>query len=351
MTVQDPRWPAIVTRDRAMDGHFWYSVRTTGVYCRPSCASRHANPANVAFHDTIADAESAGFRPCKRCAPDQPPLEQQHADLVADACRTITAAETPPTLAALAAAAGLSAHHFHRVFKTVTGLTPKGYAIAQQANRARTGLPHADRVTPVIFDAGFGSSSRFYDRAESILGMKPSQYRKGGADAVIHFAIGECWLGSILVAASAIGVCAILMGDDPEALARDLQDRFPKAELIGADTGFEAIVAQVVGLVDTPRLALGLPLDIRGTAFQQRVWQALNALPAGSTASYTDIANAIGAPGAVRAVASACAANALAVAIPCHRVVRTDGGLSGYRWGVERKRALLTREAEQAGRS
>ena len=346
-TAQDPRWQAVVARDRAMDGRFYYSVRTTGVYCRPSCASRRANPENVAFHDSIADAEAAGFRPCRRCAPDQPSRDRQHADRVADACRTIDTSETAPRLADLAAAAGLSPHHFHRIFKATTGLTPRGYAIAGRAGRARTALPHAEHVTDAIFDAGFGSSSRFYDRADAILGMKPGQYRDGGANTVIRFAVGDCSLGSILVAASAIGVCAILMGDDPDALARDLQDRFPKADLIGADPGFEAIVAQVVRFVEAPRLGLHLPLDVRGTAFQQRVWQALNALPAGSTASYADIAKAIGTPGAVRAVASACGANALAVAIPCHRVVRTDGTLSGYRWGVERKRALLAREAEQ----
>jgi AraC family transcriptional regulator of adaptative response/methylated-DNA-[protein]-cysteine methyltransferase len=325
-----------VTRDRAADSSFYYSVRTTGVYCRPSCAARLANPKNVRFHDSIADAEAAGFRPCKRCKPDQPSLEQQHAIRVAKACHAIEAAETIPTLAMLARGSGLSPHHFHRVFKSVTGLTPHEYGAAHRARRMRESLVETERVTDAIYDAGFGSGSRFYERADAILGMKPTSYRNGGENEVIRFAIGQCSLGAILVAASAIGVCAILMGDDPDKLARDLQDRFPKARRVGADPRFESVVAKVVGFVEAPRIGLDLPLDIRGTAFQQRVWRALAVMPAETTASYADIAQAIGAPTAVRAVAQACGANALAVAIPCHRVVRTDGALSGYRWGVER---------------
>lgn len=347
-TERDPRWTAVVARDCTFEGRFFYSVKTTGVYCRPSCATRLANPKNVRFHVDAADAEAAGFRPCKRCKPDQPPLEQQHAALVADACRAIEATETMPTLAGLTSGSGLSPHHFHRVFKAVTGLTPRDYAAAHRAKRVRESLVETERVTDAIYDAGFGSASRFYERADAMLGMTPTSYRNGGADAVIRFAVGESSLGPILVAASDKGVCAILMDDDPDALVRDLQDRFPKARLIGADADFEATVAKVVGVVEAPRLGLDLPLDVRGTAFQQRVWRALVEVPAGATASYADVARAIGAPASVRAVAQACGANALAVAIPCHRVVRTDGGLSGYRWGIERKRALLAREAEQA---
>jgi AraC family transcriptional regulator, regulatory protein of adaptative response / methylated-DNA-[protein]-cysteine methyltransferase len=343
-TEQDPRWARVVARDRSADGEFFYSVRTTGVYCRPSCAARLANPKNVRFHPTTVEAEAAGFRPCKRCKPDQPPLEEQYAAIVAEACRTIEGAEEAPPLAALAHAAGLSAFHFHRVFKTVTGVTPKDYAMAHRTSRVRDQLSRSDTVTEAIFDAGFNSNSRFYEKSDQMLGMTPSDYRAGGANAEIRFAIGECSLGSILVARSAKGVCAILLGDDPDALLRDLQDRFPRASLIGGDAAFEDLIAKVVGFVEAPALGLDLPLDVRGTAFQQRVWQALREIPAGSTASYTDIAQAIGAPKAVRAVAHACAANALAVAIPCHRVVRNDGALSGYRWGIERKRALLERE-------
>lgn len=345
-TINDPRWPRVLARDASADGHFVYSVKTTGVYCRPSCGARPARPENVSFHLTRADAEAAGFRPCKRCKPDQPPLAEQHAELIATLCRRIEQAETAPTLDQLADAAGISRFHLHRVFKAVTGLTPRAYAAAYRAKRMRSELNRAGRVTDAIYEAGYGSNGRFYAEADGLLGMTPSAFRAGGRDVEIRFAIGQCTLGAILVAASARGICAILLGDDPDALARDLQDRFPKATLIGADAGFEATVAQVVGLVEAPQLGHALPLDVRGTAFQQRVWQALRAIPAGETASYSEVAQRIGAPTSMRAVAQACGANALAVAIPCHRVVRSDGALSGYRWGVERKRSLLEREAK-----
>ena len=343
--TESARWAALAARDAAADGAFFYSVRTTGVYCRPSCAARPARPENVAFHATTAEAEAAGFRPCKRCKPDQAPLAQRNAAAVAAACRLIEAAEEVPGLETLAAEARMSPFHFHRVFKSVTGLTPKAYAGARRAERVRRALGEAGAITEAIYDAGFNSGSRFYEKSDEMLGMTPTRFRAGGAAAQIRFAVGECSLGSILVAATDKGVCAILFGDDPDALVRDLQDRFDKAELIGGDAAFEALVAQVVGFVEQPRLGLDLPLDVRGTAFQQRVWQALADIPAGQTASYAAVAERIGRPAAVRAVAQACAANALAVAIPCHRVVRNDGALSGYRWGVERKRALLDREA------
>lgn len=345
-TLHDPRWAAVVARNAAADGTFFYSVATTGVYCRPSCAARLARPENVRFHATRADAERAGFRPCKRCKPDQPPLAEQYAAKVAEICRLIADAETAPPLAELAEHAGLSTYHFHRVFKSVTGLTPKAYADAHRSKRVRDGLASSGSVTQAIFDAGYNSSGRFYAQSNGVLGMTPSTFRAGGANTGIRFAIGECSLGSILVAASDRGICAILLGDDPDTLARDLQDRFPQAHLIGGDADFEQLVAKVVGFVEAPALGLDLPLDVRGTAFQQRVWQALRKIPAGSTVSYARIAQQIDSPKAVRAVAQACAANALAVAIPCHRVVRNDGALSGYRWGVERKRALLEREAK-----
>lgn len=341
---RDPRWAQVRSRDRSADGEFFYSVATTGVYCRPSCAARLANPRNVRFHRTTAEAEAAGFRPCKRCKPDQKPLAEQYAAVVADACRRIERAEEIPTLAELAKAAGLSPYHFHRVFKAVAGVTPRDYAMARRTDRVRDQLSRSSTVTEALYEAGFNSSSRFYETADDMLGMTPSDYRAGGQNAAIRFAVGECSLGAILVARSDKGVCAILFGDDPDRLARDLQDRFPKAELIGGDAEFEDLIAKVVGFVEAPALGLDLPLDVRGTAFQQRVWRALREIPAGGTASYAEIAKAIGAPGAARAVARACAGNPLAVAIPCHRVVRNDGALSGYRWGVERKRALLERE-------
>ena len=256
----------------------------------------------------------------------------------------IESADEAPTLATLAKAGGLSAFHFHRIFKAVTGVTPKDYAMAHRTNRVRDQLSRSKTVTEAIYGAGFNANSRFYEKSDQMLGMTPSDYRAGGAEAEIRFAVGECSLGSILVAASAKGVCAILIGDDPDALVRDLQDRFSARGSHRRRRRFEEMVAKVVGFVEAPALGLDLPLDVRGTAFQQRVWQALREIPAGSTASYADVARAIGAPRAVRAVAQACAANALAVAIPCHRVVRNDGALSGYRWGVARKRALLERE-------
>ena len=273
------------------------------------------------------------------------PSTNKHAALVAQACWRIEASEQPPSLDDLAMHAGLSPFHFHRVFKAATGLTPKAYADAHRANAVRTSLARgSSSVTEAIFDASFNANSRFYEHADAMLGMKPTQYRAGGVDARIEFAIGESSLGAILVARSQRGVCAISLGDDADLLLRELQDRFPRAELVGGDTGFERLVAQVVGMIEQPNLGIDLPLDVRGTAFQQRVWQALGQIPPGQTASYAQIAQRIGSPTSVRAVAQACASNTLAVAIPCHRVVRSDGALSGYRWGVERKRELLLRE-------
>ena len=343
--LPDPRWRAVLARDSASDGQFVYSVRSTGVYCRPSCPSRRAKPENVRFHDSCAAAEAAGFRPCKRCRPDQPPLRQLQAEKIESACRLIENAEELPDLATLADACGLSPFHFHRIFKAITGVTPRAYGREQRDRRVRTALAAGGSVTAALYDAGFNSSAPFYEGAAASLGMSPSQYRAGGTDAAIRFAIGDCSLGVVLVACSDVGVCAILIGDDAETLLRDLQDRFPHASLTGGDAGFDGVVAKAIALVDHPKLAQDLPLDIRGTAFQRRVWEALRRIPPGSTASYAEIAAALGMPKGARAVASACAANALAVAIPCHRVVRTDGGISGYRWGVERKRRLLAMES------
>lgn len=350
-TQADRRWAAVVARDAQADGSFWYSVQTTGVYCRPSCAARTPRPENVRFHASCADAEGAGFRPCQRCRPRQPTALAHHAALVTDACRTIdnAAADGAPSVDALAASAGLSPSHFHRIFKQATGLTPKAYAAARREQRVRSALEQpADSVTDAIYSAGYQSSSRFYEKSHQVLGMTPTHYRAGGATQRIRFAVAQCSLGAIVVAHSGQGLCAILLGDDPDALVRDLQDRFAQAQLVGGDADFEALVAQVVAFVEAPGVGLALPLDVQGTAFQQRVWQALRTIPAGQTASYAEIAQRIGAPTATRAVAQACGANALAVAIPCHRVVRSDGALSGYRWGVERKRVLLEREAEAA---
>jgi AraC family transcriptional regulator of adaptative response/methylated-DNA-[protein]-cysteine methyltransferase len=280
-----------------------------------------------------------------RCKPDQPSLPEQHAARVVEACRVIEASPTVPSLEQLAIGASMSPFHFHRIFRAATGLTPRQYAVAHRGERMRQELGRSRNVTAAIYESGYSSNAQFYGESTGVLGMTPTIFRTGGANADIRFAVGECSLGSILVARSEIGVCAILLGSDPDALARDLQDRFPRATIIGDDPEFEELVARVVGFVEAPQIGLDLPLDVRGTAFQRRVWNALQEIPAGSTASYTEIAARIGAPKSVRAVAQACAANPLAVAIPCHRVVRQDGALSGYRWGVERKRTLLQREA------
>ncbi|AKU97918.1 ADA regulatory protein / Methylated-DNA--protein-cysteine methyltransferase [Labilithrix luteola] len=345
--ANDPRWARIVARDKMADGQFWYSVLTTGIYCRPSCPSRTAHPKNVTIHDTLESARATGFRPCKRCNPEGPSVESENAALVVKACRIIEESEEEPSLESLAESVGRSPSYFHRVFKAATGLTPKDYAAADRAKKVREGLETGNSVTESIYDAGFNSSGRFYEKSTGMLGMTPTKYRAGGANEEIRFAVGQTSLGAILVASSIKGVAAILLGDDPEELVHSLQDRFPKAHLIGADREYETLIARVVGFVENPTVGLDLPLDVRGTAFQRRVWRALQAIPVGETASYAEIARRIGVPEFVRAVASACAANNLAVAIPCHRVIRNNGGLSGYAWGVARKRALLEREASK----
>ena len=341
--THDPRWHAVQARDATADDAFFYAVETTGVFCRPSCASRPARPANVSFHRTRESAEAAGFRPCKRCRPDLPTAEQRARSKVAALCHFIETHAGEPTLDELAAQAELSASRTQRLFKSVMGVTPKAYAAALRGRRVRAALADGRPVTEAIYEAGYSSSGRFYAQAQSVLGMTPSQFRDRGADTVIRFAVGQCSLGAVLVAATDRGVCAIELGDDPDALVESLQQRFANAELVGGDVGFEGLVARVIGLVEQPG-PHALPLDLQGTAFQLEVWAALSRIGAGSTTTYAELAAAIGRPSATRAVAQACGANPVAVAIPCHRVVRTDGSASGYRWGVERKRELLARE-------
>lgn len=342
----ETRWAAVIARDAGQDGGFVYSVRTTGVFCRPSCAARRPNRENVRFHASAAEAQAAGFRPCLRCRPERAAEDHPHSRRVASACRAIEAAEGPVALAALAETAGLSPFHFQRVFKAETGVTPRAYAAALRDGRVRAALTQSASVTEAIYEAGYGSSGRFYARSAAVLGMAPAAWRGGGKRETIRYALGQCSLGAILVAQSGAGICSILLGDDPDQLAADLRQIFPRADLAGAAASFAETVAAVVRVVDEPTTGLSLPLDIRGTSFQRRVWEALRAIPPGSTATYTEIAARIGRPGSVRAVAGACAANVLAVAIPCHRVKRRDGSLSGYRWSVERKRALLAGEGE-----
>lgn len=342
--VADPRWSSLTARDASADGAFVYAVETTGVYCRPTCPSRLAKPENIRFFATPAAAEAAGFRPCKRCRPEGQSRASAQAEIIASVCRHIEAAESPPTLADLAAHAGLSPYHLHRLFKAHTGVTPKAYAAAHRAERLRRELDAGGSVTGAIYDAGYNSSGRFYAEADAVLGMTPSRYRNGGTGTEIHFAVAQSSLGAVLVAESMRGICAIALGDDPEVLLEDFQSRFPAAVLVGDDDEFHAKVAAVIGLIEAPQGGCDLPLDIQGTAFQRRVWEALRRIPSGETRTYTQLAASIGAPGSVRAVARACATNVLAVAIPCHRIVRVDGGLAGYRWGIARKRALLDRE-------
>lgn len=341
-TAEDEaRWAAVVRRDPTAD--FYYSVKTTGVFCRTSCPARLPNRQNVQFHDTIAKAQRLGFRACKRCKPDEVSLVERQTAVIAQACRAIESAEEEPGLDRLAQSAGWSKFHFHRIFKSVTGITPKAYAAAHRVAKFRGQLKKEQTVTRAAYNAGFNSGSRVH-ASKSRLGMAPSDFRAGGRDVRIRFAVGDCSLGAVLVAATDHGVCAIMLGDEAETLVRDLQDRFANAEFLGPEARFDDWIARVVGFVEMPGRGLELPLDIRGTVFQQRVWEALRKIPFGSTASYSEIARSIGSPKAVRAVAQACGANPVALAIPCHRVIRTDGALCGYRWGVERKRVLLERE-------
>jgi AraC family transcriptional regulator of adaptative response/methylated-DNA-[protein]-cysteine methyltransferase len=343
----DPRYTAVVARDRSADGTFWYAVRTTGVYCKPSCGARTPRPENVSFHTSPDAARAAGFRPCKRCRPDEIG-DGLHTEVVTTACRQIEravdAGSATPTLQQLADRAGYSPHHFHRLFVRATGVTPRRYAAARRAAQLARALPSGSSVSAAMHDAGYSSTSRLHDASTSHLGMTPRAVREGGRGEAVRYAIANTSLGWLLVGATTRGVCAIEFGEDADALVEGLRDRFPAAELIGRDPDFGRIIARVVALVERPSVPLDLPLDIQGTAFQQRVWTALQTIAVGRTASYAEIATAIGQPAAVRAVAQACGANTLAVAIPCHRVVRTDGALGGYKWGEARKRTLLSRE-------
>ncbi|MDB5507864.1 MAG: transcriptional regulator, AraC family [Hyphomicrobiales bacterium] len=341
----DERWRDIQARRAALQDDFVYAVQTTGVFCRPSCPARRPRRENVSFFADATAAAAAGFRACLRCRPDAASPTASRAELVTHLCRMIDEAEHAPTLARLAQASGVSAFHLQRVFKQATGLTPRQYAQGRRAGRMRNTLAAAGTsVTQAIYEAGFGSGAGFYEQADRMLGMTPRAFRSGGENTTIRYATTETSLGALLAAVSERGVCAITLGDDPATLVADLRERFPRAALLTGDDSFDETVRQVVSFVENPRAGLALPLDLHGTLFQQRVWQALMAIPLGETRSYTQVATEIGAPSAVRAVATACAANKLAVAVPCHRVVRHDGGLSGYRWGVERKRRLLERE-------
>ncbi|MEZ4517456.1 MAG: bifunctional DNA-binding transcriptional regulator/O6-methylguanine-DNA methyltransferase Ada [Chloroflexota bacterium] len=343
-TTEDERWTAVRERDPRAANAFVYAVTTTGVYCRPGCSSRRPNRANVRFFNTGQAAEAAGFRPCKRCEPQAENAPNPQYEAVLQACRILDESEEPPTLTELAAAVGLSQYHFHRLFKQVTGITPKAYAQARRSDRLRTTLQEKPTVTDALYEAGYTSSSRLYETADSTLGMTPGAYKNGGAGQTIRYAVAPSYLGQVLVAATERGICRIDLDDSAEVLEAQLREKFPRAELMPGGPEFEQTVSAVLDFLETPRASFDLPLDVRGTAFQQQVWSALQQIPPGSTMSYAEVAEAIGRPSAVRAVAGAVGANTLAVAIPCHRVIRSDGELGGYRWGLERKAALLAHE-------
>ena len=346
--TDERRWRAVAERDRGADGLFFYAVRSTGVYCRPGCSSRRPKRANVEFFDTSEAAENAGYRPCRRCRPEEASPETRRRQMVVEACRLLERAEEPLKLTDLAGKSGLSPWHFHRLFKKELGVTPKQYAASLRAKRFCGGLESGRSVTEAIYEAGYGSSSRAYENDGGRLAMTPSEYKKGAAGATIRHGSLECSLGWVLVAATDRGVCAIEFGDDAEYLAEQLGKKFPQARFEPAGPDFMDVVRAVVDFIEEPGTGIGLPLDIWGTAFQERVWAELRKIQPGETKSYAEIAQRIGNPQAARAVARACAANKLAVAVPCHRVVRGDGKPGGYRWGVERKRRLLAREKERA---
>jgi len=348
----DPaKWSAVERRDAGADEQFVFAVRTTGIYCRPSCPARRPKRENVEFFPSPAQAEVAGYRACRRCAPSEPATAEKHLSAVRRACRLIEGADEPPALAELAHTVGMSAQHFHRVFKRLLGLTPKEYVEAHRVRKLQGRLEEGSPVLDAIYESGYGSSSRVYERSDKTLGMTPSKFRSGGTGIAIHFAVTRSDLGWLMAAATDKGVCSIEFGEDPDWLRSRLKQRFPKAQLREDAAGLGTVLKAVGDFIRAPERGLTLPLDIRGTAFQRRVWKALQEIPVGRTSSYAEIAQAIGKPTAARAVAQACAANELAVAIPCHRVIRGDGGLGGYRWGTERKRMLLEKEASSAASS
>jgi AraC family transcriptional regulator of adaptative response/methylated-DNA-[protein]-cysteine methyltransferase len=347
LELQEQHWNAVAHRDRRSDGLLYYGVKTTGIYCRPSCPSRLPRRENVSFFPTCIAAETAGFRACKRCNPQSSAPTDIRAAIIERACRRIEAAESEVRLANLAAEAELSRWHFHRLFKLVTGVTPKQYARAAHMKRFRSALTAAGSVTAAIYDAGYNSSSRAYTAAAERLGMTPTAFRAGSHGETIHYSLARCYLGWVLVAATERGICSIEFDSDSDRLAEKLKSSFPRAEIKRAGPEFADTIEKVTQFLDQPGHGLDLPLDIRGTAFQQKVWQALREIPAGQTRTYGDVAQIIGEPRATRAVALACAANKIAVAIPCHRIIRRDGNLSGYRWGVDRKQTLLARETAE----
>jgi AraC family transcriptional regulator of adaptative response/methylated-DNA-[protein]-cysteine methyltransferase len=341
-TLDDTRWRQVL--DRRPGDDFVYAVTTTGIYCKPGCASRPPKRMNVRFFDAGAQAEAAGFRPCKRCRPDNDRIVDPRLAAVAEACRLIEAAETPPALDALAEATGYSAFHLQRMFQAMVGISPKQYGDAVKAERLRRGLKAGGGVAGALYGAGYGSASRVYEKSAALLGMTPASYAAGGRGAAIRFAIADCPLGRVLAAATDKGLCMVALADDDDALESELRRDFPQAAIARDDESLKPLMEGVLAYLEGSGPAAALPLDVRATAFQWRVWRALAAIPAGETRTYGELAAALGNDGAARAVGRACATNPLSLVIPCHRAVGASGSLTGYRWGVARKRALLARE-------
>jgi len=335
------RWQQVMARDARQDGRFVFAVRTTGVYCRPSCPSRRPRRDSVEFFTSPNDAERAGYRACLRCKPTQ---ASEQAQYVARARQILDRADAPVTLPKLSKGVGLSPFHLQRIFKRATGLSPREYQAARRMQHVKSGLRQGDDVTTALYEAGFGSPSRLYEKAPQQLGMTPGTYRRGGAGAVITYAIAPTPLGRLLVAAAERGLCAVRFGENTTELERDLRNEFHAAELLRNDEALKKYIEPLQAVIRGENTTVDLPLDVRATAFQMKVWDMLRQIPRGETRSYREIARSIGKPAAVRAVARACASNPVALAVPCHRVVRSSGDLAGYRWGVDRKKKLLERE-------
>ena len=343
-------WTQFQARDTDADGRFVVAVTSTGIYCKPSCPARRPKRENVRFYPVPEAAAHAGYRACKRCRPDRAEAADPRMAAVRKAARAIDAADSIPTLPMLGRAVGMSPHHLQRLFTEIVGVSPRAYGEAKRVARLKDDLKKGEPVAQAMYGAGYGSASRLYEKAQAELGMTPAKYRKGGVGEEVRFAIRKSPLDLLLVAATGRGVCMIALGDDEGALSRALQAEFPGALLSRDESGLGAFVEPIVRHLSGKLPHLSLPLDVRATAFQRRVWQELQRIPAGSTASYKDVAARIGNPKAVRAVANACAANPVPLIVPCHRVVRDDGRVGGYRWGAKRKEALLARESREAAK-
>jgi len=345
--TDDARWNAVSENKSDADGVFYYAVITTGIYCRPSCRSKVPNRDNVEYFSTIDTAEAAGYRACKRCKPTAISKAEETEQQIIRACRIIEESETSIKLDELAKQVNLSPYHFHRLFKKIVGVTPKQYASRHQSRRFQTNLKTSPSITDAIYSSGYGSSGSAYDKKQDQLAMKPKVYRKGADGVTIMYGIAQCFLGWVIVGATDRGICAIEFGDNSDTLPEQIQARFPNAQLNKADIGFKTLIKEVVDFIESPKDTIQIPLDIQGTAFQQQVWEVLRQIKPGETMSYTDVAERMGKPNAVRAVASACASNKLAVVIPCHRVISKAGKAGGYRWGTERKKRLLESEHDR----